>query len=30
MEKYKSFEIDDLVDFYIIEKLMELKLKKEL
>ncbi len=29
-EKYKSFEVDDLVDFYIIEKLMELKLKKKL
>ena len=24
--KYKSFEVDDIVDFYIIEKLLELKL----
>ena len=24
--KYKSYEVDDIVDFYIIEKLLELKL----
>lgn len=26
--KYKAYEIDDIVDFYIVEKILELKLKK--
>ena len=25
--KYKAYEIDDIVDFYIVEKILELKLK---
>lgn len=30
VSKYKSFEIDDILDFHIIEKIMDLKLKNKL